>query len=355
MLTLTVFSFLAWTAQLPKPSGKYSVGTSVTLLTDPSRRDLLHSGQSRTILVQYWYPARHAGNPKLAPYMSSDLLEALRADKYLNIDVVMLNGWEKIRTHSFLNAKAFMTLCPLLLFSPGMGMSRASYTTIAEQLASDGILVCIIDHPYCGLSIYSDGKLRSYLSLKTKPEEMVRMMSADQSFLISALSKNEITNIKFNSHKIFVGGHSIGGAAALHTGRNDSRVAGCIDLDGDVWGEVEKFGTRKPFVTLLNEPGPPIKVSQKMREERRDEWTGVLGKSPKSAVVLTLRPTYHFTFSDIPFLLPASELQSSGATLAPLRGRDTICGVIGTYMTQNLVGVRTLIKRLPEIRIQSKK
>ncbi len=129
-----------------------------------------------------------------------------------------------------------------------------------------------------------------------------------------------------------VGGHSIGGAAALQTGRTDKRIQNAIDLDGDVWGDVEKSGTRKPFLVLLNRPGSEVKIPKKMGDERLDEWRGVLAKSSVGGTVLTLGPAYHFTFSDIPFLLPPDILKASGATLVPMQGRNAIANAMEAWI-----------------------
>ncbi len=132
---------------------------------------------------------------KTEPYMSRATLGAIRADQYLNVDVSLLDGWDRIATHSYPGTAGVNRKCPLLLFSPGVGMSRASYTTIAEELASRGIIVGIADHPYCGLSIYPDGNLRSYMAARSKPEAKVIDISRDQSFILTSLQKSSFARI----------------------------------------------------------------------------------------------------------------------------------------------------------------
>src|SRR5438552_238886 len=58
--------------------------------------------------------------------------------------------FESVRTHAQLGAPALRDLggWPVLLFSPGLGNSRSLYTTLSEDLASQGFAVAAIDHPH---------------------------------------------------------------------------------------------------------------------------------------------------------------------------------------------------------------
>ena len=114
----------------------------------------------------------------------------------------------------------------------------------------------------------------------------------------------------------------------MQAGRADSRFRGVIDLDGDVWGDVEAKGTHKPFLVLLNEPGPPVHIPPKMANERAGEWRSVLAKSRGLGSVLTVGPAYHFSFTDAPFLLTHAELGKNGATLDAALGRTVITSLI---------------------------
>ncbi len=336
---------------LPFPSGPYRVGTTVQLYSDASRQDALDPSQPRRIQVQFWYPAKKSQGGTPAPYMSVALLRALKDDTYLNVDGKMLDGWDKLKTHSFPLVAPVARKFPLFMFAPGMGMSRASYTTLAEELASRGIITAIADHPYCGLTIFPDGHLRSYMAVKSKPEDKVRLMAADQSFLLTELGKQIPMHLRIDWRRVSVGGHSIGGAAGLQTGRGDARIASSIDLDGDVWGDVERAGARKPFLVLLNSPGLQVTIPEKMKNERRGEWVGVFAKSPVRATAITVGPAYHLTFSDIPFLMPPDLLRASGATLDAERGRNVIADLIQAYIEGGQTRVEARAKHLPETKI----
>ncbi len=351
MLSALVLALVHPVRSLPVPSGSYRVGTIVKPYSDSSRQDALDPAQPRSIQVQFWYPAKKSQEGTPAPYMSSALLKALRDDTYLNVDVKLLDGWDVLKTHSYPLAAPVARKFPLLIFSPGLGMSRASYTILAEELASRGIITAIADHPYCGLTILPDGHLRSYMAVKSKPEEKVRFMAADQSFLLSELGKQTPLHFKIDWRRVSVGGHSIGGAAGLQTGRGDARIASSIDLDGDVWGDVERAGARKPFLVLLNSPGSPVTIPAKMKNERTNEWVGVFAKSPVHATAITVGPAYHLTFSDIPFLMPPELLRASGATLDATRGRNVIADLIQAYIEGGQTRVEEKAKQLPETRI----
>ncbi len=355
MFSPLILAIVLQVRSLPFPSGSYRVGTAVKLYSDASRQDALDLSQPRSIRVQFWYPAKKSQEGTPAPYMSAALLRALKDDTYLNVDAKLLDGWDALKTHSFPLAAPVTRKFPLFIFAPGMGMSSASYTTLAEELASRGIITAIADHPYCGLTIFPDGHLRSYMAVKSKPEEKVRLMATDQSFLLSELEKQPPVHFKIDWRRVSVGGHSIGGAAGLQTGRGDARIASSIDLDGDVWGDVERAGARKPFLVLLNSPGSQVTIPAKMKNERMDEWVGVFAKSPVRASAITVGPAYHLTFSDVPFLLPAELLRASGATLDATRGRNVIADLIQAYIEGGQKRVEAKAKQLPETSIMLRK
>jgi hypothetical protein len=316
---------------LPAPSGDWAVGTRVQLMRDAKRRDPVDPSMPRELLVQYWYPASRSTGV-LAPYVRPSLLDAMRFDRYLDVDIGLLDGWDRIRTHAHLDAPPLQRKTCLVIFSPGFGMSLTSYTTLFEDLASRGVTVAAIDHPFEGLSIYPGGRLLNYTAYRAKPPQRVREIAADQSFVYNQTKAGTPGLPQIDWTRVIAAGHSIGGASALEAGRTDSRFSSLIDLDGDVWGDVEAKGTRRPFLVLNNEPGPPVHIPPRMKKERLDEWKRVLEKSPGPGTEVVIHRTYHFSFSDAPFLLPSSIPAMSGANLDPIAGRKTIVDLMIAFL-----------------------
>lgn len=128
---------------LPKPTGRYTVGTQSVDWTDDSRKCSFppNVNLSRQILLQIWYPASQSGDLPVASYNPSN-------PKYQNIT-----------THSVLNAKPIRSdkKFPVIFVIPGRGTSRMAYTILAEDLASRGYFVLSIDMPEIGYVKYENG------------------------------------------------------------------------------------------------------------------------------------------------------------------------------------------------------
>jgi hypothetical protein len=209
-------------------------------------------------------------------------------------------------------------------------VSRASYTALCQELASRGYIVAAIDHPYCGITVLPTGKTNSFESdPNPDPIDKVTQIALDQDFVANWLeSKSEL---HIDKQRVGAFGHSIGGAGALQSGRQFKRFKGVADLDGDVWGDVETKGTLTKFLILLNEPAPPIKIPEKMRQVRDDEWNQVLAASHGLGVVVKLHGMFHLSFTDLPFLAPREYFIKNGADIDPTRGLIQIADLLDGF------------------------
>ncbi len=177
MLCLTPFLFLASTYAivLPKPTGPFSVGVSVSTLTDTKRMDPfapLSTPHMRRVAISTFVPLNTTITPcvsRSVPYMTPLVAE----------------DYDALASASGLGSKTFkslsMQLCdipqgklcsqgrhgrpdvtksprPLILFSPGFGQSRLLYSFMARSLASEGYIVITVDHPYDATVVeFTDG------------------------------------------------------------------------------------------------------------------------------------------------------------------------------------------------------
>ncbi len=198
------------------PSGSYQLATVSYTWTDESRvESFKEDGSKRQVTVQFWYP---------------------------DIDTE-----EKF---------------PLVIFSHGaFGFRMSNYSTFAE-LASNGYVVCSIDHPYHAfLTKQTDGKAitvspsflqevkqinasdatEDYIYSTTK--EWMKLRTADMNFvidmvaqLVNAPDKEDVFQ-HTDLTKLGVMGHSLGGATAVAIGRQRTDVDAVIDIDGTMLGE----------------------------------------------------------------------------------------------------------------------
>jgi hypothetical protein len=112
-------------APLATPTGAHSVGTTVTYLTDTSRRDADFPG-GRPITLQLWYPAARNAKP-VAPYLfEHELRDVVVSEEYYGMDTVLLRAWSTVRTHSRVGAPISPGRHPLLTYSVGLGVVRAN-------------------------------------------------------------------------------------------------------------------------------------------------------------------------------------------------------------------------------------
>jgi dienelactone hydrolase len=212
--------------KLPKVTGKYEVKTAVYTYTDNSRIETFsHTGEKRKVTVEFWYPADAHG-------------------RY-----------------------------PLVVFSHGSFGIRTSNTSTFRELASNGYIVCSIDHPYHSLyTIDTDGKItmvdRSFIQevsdvnngvydeeTKFKLEQKwLKLRTDDMNFVLDTIIKHakdsgaDSVYQLINTGKIGLIGHSLGGAASAQLGRERSDIDAVINLDGDLLGEEIGIVDGKPVI-----------------------------------------------------------------------------------------------------------
>ncbi len=194
-------------APLP-PSGPCQVKTSVRQFTDTGRAETYgRQGGARTLTAAFWYPEQAAG-----PF-------------------------------------------PLIVFSPGAFGTRDSNETLCQELASQGYVVCAIDHTY--QCLYTRGKNGELLLIdsgyldelrrenaKADKENSLALYEkwlgirvADINFVLDAILEQARQNPAeapfslTDSQNIGLIGHSLGGSAMLGAGRLRSDIKAVIALE----------------------------------------------------------------------------------------------------------------------------
>ncbi|MEU7898738.1 hypothetical protein AB0B45_38510 [Nonomuraea sp. NPDC049152] len=114
---------------------------------DKNRKDpWVPEAGARQLMVSMYYPARRTtGRP--APYMTTEEARSLLQRKAPGADIPAetISG---TRTHAHTDARPAGGRFPLVMLSPGLGLPRASLTFLAEDLASRGYVVALVDHTY---------------------------------------------------------------------------------------------------------------------------------------------------------------------------------------------------------------
>ena len=272
------------------PTGSFDVATKSITLVDESRADpFSESGESRKLTVQFWYPAA-----------SGD-------------------------TEPF----------PLIVFSHGAFGFRGSNLSTFEDLASNGYVVCSIDHSHHSFfARHTDGSstlvnpdfLNDAVNITNgaydegvsyeKTHEWLALRTADMNFVLDELLHHESGQIPddvstlIDADKIGLAGHSLGGATAASLGRERPDVDAVAVLDGTMFGEEVAFENGS---AILNENPYPVPLLNLYNESHSDDAQAQglsydnLSASANAveAYDVVIRGSGHLNFTDLPLFSPA--------------------------------------------------
>ena len=332
LLLLAASTGLSWMLpmfRLPKPTGRYPVGTTILYLKDTSRTEDASqvSGQPRELMVQIWYPAAASSN-RWARY---------REPKETN---VTSSYQSQIATNSRLDAPVVSTGAPfpVILFNHGWGSRRTNDTFLTEELASHGYVVASIDHTYnTKLVAFPDGRqLHSKAASDVEnpdgstPERVkavwnkeLAKQTADERFVLDRLeSMNQDSQSpwhgRLNTHLAGAIGHSFGGSAAVNLCAVDSRVHGAINMDGWFFGAIEARGPNQPLLyidtsddSMWLPQNPHGSVGDTLNFSDSAELAASLRRY--GGFLLTLKGAEHDDFTDQPLVSPLRRFSHRGA------------------------------------------
>ena len=327
-LASAIFIYALPFFRLPRPTGRYSVGTRTEHYTDPAT--------GRELVVQFWYPARPTG--RRAPYMR--LAETKPQFLY----------WHSLRTNSWQDAPAVQIgqlaqPFPLLLFGPMWGGRRTQDTFLAEELASHGYIVAAIDHPgnsarielANGTIAKSDrAKALSNLDQTTAPAvralwtHELALWTADNEYVLSLLTAHPPAWLagRIDNTRIGAFGHSFGGSASMALlGQNPAqapsvqapqvqapRVQAALNMDGWTFDGLARR-TTEPILFLYAGPplaAPPATNSVDDQLERQDLAAVDASLAQHGGCEAYIPNTQHADFTDQTLVSPIERLTYTG-------------------------------------------
>lgn len=279
---------------LPKPKGNYSIGIKEIYLIDYERDEKLtqREDDKREMMLYLWYPTEEREG-KRYEYMGEQTFRWLLKQSYLFW--IPENGYEYVKTHSFINASFAEGKFPLIIFSHGYRGYPSMYTSMIEEIVSHGFIVAGICHPYvAGITVFPDGRVievedlsqynESYRKwwLETAFNEVI----GDITYTIDYLLKEFPENI--DKENIGIYGHSFGGGAALAMCGSERIKAG-LALDG----YFRSSKGEKPFFMFF--------VEERFEE---DEFLQGLWENTSVGYVAIVNGSGHYDYTDLPVLLP---------------------------------------------------
>jgi predicted dienelactone hydrolase len=244
---------------LPTPTGRQPVGTTSLHLTDTSRPDQwVPSVPYRELMVSAFYPATSANGPT-RQYMTP--AESIANLERQNIPDVPLDIFSTVRTNAVVDARPAGRphSLPLVVLSPGGTSSRHTLTGLAEDLASHGYVVAVIDHTYENrATTFPDGRMTGCAAceedhLDGYDAKVAAGRAADTSFVLDELTARHPAwrgAALIDKRRIAMGGHSAGGASTIHAMLADSRIRAGINMDGSTHVPIPDPGLSRPFMFL---------------------------------------------------------------------------------------------------------
>ncbi|MFB7671186.1 alpha/beta hydrolase family protein [Kitasatospora purpeofusca] len=325
--------------ELPRPTGKYAVGREILHLVDQDRPDpWVPSAGPRQLMVSMYYPA-HADTGGPAPYMTAGAARAM-LDYRLPGNTVPTEVLTGVRTWSATGARPQGGHYPLVVLSPGFVDARTAITGLAEDLASRGYVVALVDHTYENTgTTFPDGRTLPCVMCGVPKDwsQVDESRAKDVSFVIDRLTGRPHPAWRYarmiDRDRIGMAGHSAGGAATVPALLTDDRIRAGVNLDGTMDVLVPATGIGgKPFL-MIDHPldGGAEDESWVKSWLHLDGWKRWL----------TVAGTDHHSFTDFPVLTDGLGVpRPPGSTIASARAADLTRRYVGAFFDLQLKGIR---------------
>lgn len=354
----------------PAPTGELKVGTQVFHFIDSSREETFGTTATgkRELMVQVWYPAQ-TGSGKYAPFIPDTRILSYMAANY-GLPGFTFQHLKYVASHTYLGAEisSAQSSYPLIVANPGFGSSRFLHTAQAEDLASHGYIVAVIDHTFNTFATeFPDGRITTsttsglfspdhdYRTERENRDKLGKVLTDDVTFVLDQFELIQSGQLpsrfkgKMDLKHVGVFGHSIGGATA-YDASFDPRITAGIDLDGGLYRLRERESLQKPFLFINSESEyenlkrvkeNPVYTDEELeRMGSTREWTDQVTEDKKLELkrmceavgeggqVLYIDNTEHLNFTDVQFVSPILKILGITGKISPDRANS----VINAYM-----------------------
>ncbi|MGW0122132.1 acetylhydrolase [Streptomyces sp. NPDC003327] len=292
---------------LPAPTGPHPVGTVRHTLTDPSRTDPWDPALgARQVVVSVVYPARTVIGLPRAPQLTpaearvfAQLAHPVRGLPAAGVD------WAGTLTHAHPGAPPLPGRRAVVLYTPGGGDARTLGNGLAEDLASHGTVVVLVDHPGEASQVeLADGTVRETVLYGPPDPAAFRTMLdtrvADLRLVLDRLGDlpypppldpyTPVLDVPpLDPYGAGIYGHSAGGTAAALLAARDPRIRAVADLEGYL--DVEPWPGGAPLLLLRTDGFEGAERIQR-------SWAGLRARRR------TLRAANHWVFTDHAAVVP---------------------------------------------------
>ncbi|TQF05897.1 alpha/beta hydrolase [Kitasatospora acidiphila] len=324
---------------LPRPTGPHAVGLSLLRLVDADRPDpWVPAAGPRQLMVSVYYPAR-PGTGEPAQYMTPEEARLLLQRQAPGAGIPP-QAVSDTRTWARTDARPAPGHFPLVLLSPGYTMPRSTLTSLAEDLASRGYVVALVNHTYQDSgTTFPDGQTLTCGTFCDRlPEgwpQVNQIRATDMSFVIDQLTEHHSPwryAHMIDPQRIGMAGHSVGGSAAASAMAADQRVRAGVDMDGTFDILIPATGLdHRPFLLLGTQSGhaPGIDPAWDRSWANLDGWKRWL----------TVSGTDHISFTDLTVLASETNTPIPGATLPGQRAAELTRAYVAAFFDLQLKGI----------------
>ncbi|MRH86936.1 hypothetical protein GFY24_05550 [Nocardia sp. SYP-A9097] len=314
---------------LPRPSGQFQVGTTTLHLVDQGRPDPFQPDRPRELMVSVFYPAMATERFPRAHYVSTELVPDIQ--RRLGIELPGL------LTNSYTDAPALRDgRFPVVLYTPGAGVSRLLGTGLAEDLASRGYVVVTMDHTYEGPAVeFPGGRITSAAPMPEGfvPSVRKKYIAArllDIRFVVDSLTRLAAgtdpdaenrwlpTGLAgaLDPDRIGIVGHSSGGYAAVEAMHDDRRISAAVDLDGQIgvdedFGQAATEGVDRPVLVMTSRQIEEVGDANPSLDAFWQHGTGWKRQ-------LTMSNSAHYDYTDMPTLVPDAVRPAAKTYFGPI-------------------------------------
>ncbi|MFJ3879046.1 alpha/beta hydrolase family protein [Streptomyces sp. NPDC090077] len=326
--------------ELPAPTGRFAVGQEDLHLTDRSRTDPWAQSGPRELMVTLRYPAQRGTGRAPAPYLSTEEARLILTAKGLD-KVIDPAAFAATRAHARVGARPVQGRYPLIVLSPGFTVPRATLTSLAEDLASRGYVVAAVDHAYeSDAAAFPGGRILTCLACG--PAEgpgghhaVTDVRAKDVSFLLDRLTGRHPAWRHaglIDTTRIAMGGHSIGGSAALKAMAADPRIRAGADLDGGLPAPYPAAGIGgRPFLLFGAADSAPGSSSN-------GDWGGAWPRLDGWKRWITVDGTDHFGPTDFPAIRDQLGVPHPDAPLSGARAVELTRTYVAAFFDRHLKG-----------------
>ncbi|OLF19032.1 alpha/beta hydrolase family protein [Actinophytocola xanthii] len=326
---------------LPAPTGRHPVGATSLHLDDTSRPDpWVPTEDSRELMVTVFYPATTSNGPRKQYMTSEESRIYLESQQFPGVP---LDALSTVETNAVVDARpaAREHSLPLVVLSPGFTNSRATLSSLAEDLASHGYVVAVVDHTYENRATeFPGGRVAACAACEFDHldgfwQKLVPGRAADVSFVL-----DELTGAHpawrgarlIDRSRIAMAGHSAGGASTSQAMVAEPRIRAGINIDGSVHVPLVEPGLSRPFMFMGTmdhyTPGAPGPYDDWERD-----WQRLTGW--KRWVMAT--GTAHASFTDLGMFADPFGVDI-GATIDPYRASDITRAYVRAFLDLHLRG-----------------